>query len=466
MAGMYQNTLLEEQKKKIPYTGPMMAPGAGVLAPNLPVTSELNQEPVVEQIPEQVPPVAAPVQPVVPQQQVPAAIPQMPGMREEMAGLNLQQKAIQEKSAADNAVISDISARQMADAKDIEEKRSAFEREQSDKLASYNKELEALNNTPIKSPDWWGSKTTGEKIMAGVGLFFAALGNKGQMTQALASIDNQIENDIKLQEKNLESKKEGVKGKIGILDKMRSIYGDIESSKLASKKAIYDGLAKQLEINANNANSKMAKAAFMQGVARAKQESQKYSDSLMQKQQELALKNMELQAKKAKEGIELTPAQKKAEEKFGENYNEYVEKMPSLRNKIETLKQSVTELNKGGYSGPIEGRLGGILNPKGAIMQDRIKALALETATDLLKGTMSDRDIQNLVEKSYNPLLPEKENSKKLLDMIEMFESSYRNRADKIKKFEETGSTISNRVAKDDSKQARLRELEEKMRAK
>lgn len=442
MAGIYQNTVSEEQKKKTPYINYDMQPGEGVLMPGLPVNSEIEQ-PQVQQPAQAETPIEQPLQaqaqaPAAPVEQTKPAI--LPGMNEEIAGMRLQSQAAQAKAVDDNKVISQLSQKQIADAQEIETKRNEFEKEQSTKLDSYNKELETLSNTPIKSPDWWGSKTTGEKIMAGVGLFFAALGNQGQMQRALSNIDKQIDDDIKLQEKNLDSRKEGVRAKIGILDKMRSVYGDIESSKIASKKAAYEGLARQLEINANNANSKMAQAQLMQGVAKAKQESAKYNDLLAQRQQELEIKKAELGLKLSKGG-NLTPAQKIVDEEFAKDYKNIKDKLPETRSKIGQLREAIQELGSSdNITGPIAGRVGGILNPRGAVVQDKIKGLMVETVKQLFPGATSDFEVQAAVERAYNPLLPEKENVKKLLPILEGVENAYKNRVKEVQEYQRKGT--------------------------
>lgn len=99
--------------------------------------------------------------------------------------------------------------------------------------------LEDIRTTDVSPKAFWGSKTTGEKIAAGIALAFGAVaqGIKGGENQALLAINKVIDEDLAARRERLATKKEG----LGELDKayqrVKARTGDEVAALLETKAA-------------------------------------------------------------------------------------------------------------------------------------------------------------------------------------------------------------------------------------
>lgn len=119
----------------------------------------------------------------------------------------------------------------------------------------------------------WGSKTTGQKLMAAFGVFLGGVG--GGPNQALGLVQKAINDDIAAQQQNIENRRSGLKasieGQTNVLALMRQNFGD-DTQALAATRVMYlDRASKQLETLASKfqAPELQAKAADMLGKLQA-----------------------------------------------------------------------------------------------------------------------------------------------------------------------------------------------------
>lgn len=116
-----------------------------------------------------------------------------------------------------------------------ERERYALEQNQKEREAL----LEDIRTTDTSPKAFWGSKTTGEKIAAGIALAFGAVaqGIKGGENQALLAINRVVDDDMAARRERLATKKEG----LGELDKayqrVKARTGDEVAALLETKAA-------------------------------------------------------------------------------------------------------------------------------------------------------------------------------------------------------------------------------------
>lgn len=122
------------------------------------------------------------------------------------------------------------------------EKQSRFDLE----FQKLDKELNNLKNQNIDASSYWDNKSTGQKVLAGIALFLGSAGQNGN--SAATVIQNAINKDIEIQEKNRQLKLQNIQGKQNILSNMYSIYKDGISAKLATQAALLDKAKMQTDI--------------------------------------------------------------------------------------------------------------------------------------------------------------------------------------------------------------------------
>jgi hypothetical protein len=177
----------------------------------------------------------------------------------------------QKQSAIQQAVIEGETAQAMQNVyaqgeKQLMSKEAQFQekaQERQQKLDDLAKKFEAqqaaVKDMSLKGVDWWGSKTSGEKVMAGIGLFLSALSPQS-MNNTLNLIDKEVERDLNIQKANLDK----AKGELGDTQNLIGLYRDsLKDDRLAFDAARinqYELIKMKLERQAMAAKSPMAKA--------------------------------------------------------------------------------------------------------------------------------------------------------------------------------------------------------------
>ena len=160
-------------------------------------------------------------------------------------GLDLQQQAVAEQAAVGHAKGKDIAAQygvmqdelKRMDAAD--KIAAAKEQEVIDKAAQkYADEVERVAGLQVDPDQFWGDRSTGQKITAGISLFLGALGAaRGGANRAVQVIDNAIERDIKAQQINISQSNAGLARRKGVLADMKQAFKDDRMAYLATKNA-------------------------------------------------------------------------------------------------------------------------------------------------------------------------------------------------------------------------------------
>ena len=184
-----------------------------------------------------------------------------------LAALGPEEQAIRDKGAAEANLEGGEAdaAKARADAArqnqaDIARDMAVQEKQYNEGLGELKKAREAV---PGVDPDrFWHSKSTGEQILLRVasivGGFFS--GFAGRPNEALAQINKRINDDIRAQEKDIETAHGRVNEASSGLARMIEHFGDVNKAKMALRAQQFEGLAADAEEFAATARSGVQRA--------------------------------------------------------------------------------------------------------------------------------------------------------------------------------------------------------------
>jgi hypothetical protein len=206
------------------------------------------------------------------------------------SGLQMQAGIEGEIGQENLKVMSDAEMAKQQDEQRILQEQEAKKKERDEKV-------KRIDEMKIEPANFWAKRSTGEKIFAGIGLFFSALTPQGAQN-AIKMINDEVDRDIMLQEKNL-SKEQGA------LSQLNKELGDIEAAKSALSVKHLQKLQLELQKNAEKFRGPLAQS-------KAKIAQEEINRQIGLKQQELMIKLAERQEKNAGKMISLGNFQFKA----------------------------------------------------------------------------------------------------------------------------------------------------------
>jgi hypothetical protein len=148
----------------------------------------------------------------------------------------------------------------------VENQAKTRQLEQQEAQANINKlwaESEALGKKKIDPTRAWSQLPTGNKILAGIGMFIGAGGTrKGGANPAVTTIEGFIDRDIKAQEFDIKNQSSSIESRRGLLQERIKQFGNNELARVAAKKDYLDVVENQVKaVVANNASDRTRLAA-------------------------------------------------------------------------------------------------------------------------------------------------------------------------------------------------------------
>ncbi len=171
-----------------------------------------------------------------------------------------EQAATLDRAARDDA--KRIAAQEAAAAE-----RNAFMQEKLADLNTRTREVAGLSVDPNR---FWANKSTGEKVLAGIGLFLGAFGSNGN--KAANIIGDAITQDINVQKANIDQKSKGLGSERSLYNDMYAAYKDKDAAEAATRLAMLNNAqvkAQALGARYQGAEAK-AKAMSLMGEIEAK----------------------------------------------------------------------------------------------------------------------------------------------------------------------------------------------------
>lgn len=158
----------------------------------------------------------------------------------DLAGYQMQEQGIRAAASAGQAKAAEESAylerMQSEDADRIESMRLNDMSRQAKLDGEFKKMDEAANSFAASKIDpdrYWANKTTGDKVVAGIGLFLGAFGPNGN--RAADVIQAAINRDIEVQKANIDIKKDAFTARSGIYSKMLDTFKDRRAAEEATR---------------------------------------------------------------------------------------------------------------------------------------------------------------------------------------------------------------------------------------
>ena len=171
------------------------------------------------------------------------------------AGLDGQMAAQEEANylKAKNAEAQTLFAQQQAQIQQGIEKAN-------EAIATLGKKQEKLAEMKVDPNRYWSNKTTGDKILAGIGLFLGASGGVvGRGNTAAQAIENAVEKDIRDQKDAISLGAANLASERGIYKDMLSAYGDAQMALNASRAAYFQGVENDIAAMAARAKGQQVK---------------------------------------------------------------------------------------------------------------------------------------------------------------------------------------------------------------
>lgn len=135
--------------------------------------------------------------------------------------------------------------------------------------AKVGKTLDEYNNLGVNSNRLWQNMSTGNKIMAGLGVFLGGLG--GGQNNALKIIDKAIDNDITEQKAMIEKKGNTATQQRGLLADLRNQLGSMQSAESAYRSIAATNVQNQLSIISAKTNNAKVKAQADMAISQLEQ---------------------------------------------------------------------------------------------------------------------------------------------------------------------------------------------------
>lgn len=172
----------------------------------------------------------------------------------QQAGLAKEAKAQIAKSDETFKVLQDAQAKQDA----LELERVQKEKVRQDQLAAGFKKYDEVNNSyqaaaakGIDKDHFWATRSTDQKILAGIGLFLGAFGGvRDGSNPAVKVIENAINQDIETQKANIELKGRAATAQNNVYQSMREKFGDDRAAEAATRLAALNRVDMQLKTTA------------------------------------------------------------------------------------------------------------------------------------------------------------------------------------------------------------------------
>lgn len=154
--------------------------------------------------------------------------------------------------------------------KRAEEENTTFAQKQADIERNIQKANEAIQTLTEKSAEleqrkvdperYWNNKSTGQKVLAAIGLALGAIGSRNGQNQAANIIMRQMEQDLQLQKAEIDQGQLAFNRQRGVYKDMLSAYGDSQAALNASRAAYLKGIEIDVAAMAARTRGKEARA--------------------------------------------------------------------------------------------------------------------------------------------------------------------------------------------------------------
>ena len=150
---------------------------------------------------------------------------------------------------------------------------------------------------------------------------------------------------------------------------------------------------------------------------------------------------------KAQQKLDLTPAQKKVDESFAKDYNEFIAQggQADAKKQINQLEEVIGKLGEtdtatGRIIGLAPKMLRDIITPEGSALQDSAEEVIQRNLRLILGAQFTEKEGERLIARAYNPRLSEEENARRLTNLVSQMKEAFKNKAEAVEYYEQNGT--------------------------
>jgi hypothetical protein len=181
-------------------------------------------------------------------------------------GVNMQMSANKNIGDAQSQSFSDqekVYADQEARLASSQEKLNAIQKEKQAAMDEHDKKYDEIANelkdTHIDSDRLWKNKSTGQKVLTGIGLALSAFGGPEAVARSNQIIQSAIDKDIEEQKANYGIKKQGLQDMNTVYARMMDKFNDKEKAELGMRALYIDQIKNKVDQIGARTNSKIVK---------------------------------------------------------------------------------------------------------------------------------------------------------------------------------------------------------------
>lgn len=148
-----------------------------------------------------------------------------------------------------------------------------------------------------------------------------------------------------------------------------------------------------------------------------------------------------------KAGANLSPGEKKVDEKFAAEYADFVASggYADVQKQLGQLQEVATKLERGqGLTGPIVGNIPEgirrVTNPSAVAAREAVEEVVQRNLRIVLGAQFTEKEGERLIQRSFNPALSESENAKRVRNLITQIQAAAQAKVDAARYYEENGT--------------------------
>lgn len=197
----------------------------------------------------------------------PPLVPVSQGFGQQQMALAEQARLQEARGNEEAAVIGQMQKEDLKRLQEQEKRQAEFQKSYDEQRAKVDQKVEALGSLEVDPKRYWNSKTTGDKILANIGIFLGSVGGAMQGTNdnpVLRRIEAEIDRDIDAQKGAISQKNKEADMSRGLLADNLDYFKNMELAKDATRLAYLKNSQLKLEQIAARYKGPEAKAKAAQ----------------------------------------------------------------------------------------------------------------------------------------------------------------------------------------------------------
>lgn len=145
--------------------------------------------------------------------------------------------------------------------------------------------------------------------------------------------------------------------------------------------------------------------------------------------------------------LDLTEAEKAIDKSFSKEYVDHISGSSAADTKrsireLEDVSKSLEEIDTatGAFIGLVPKAVRDIVTPRGAAMQDIVESVVQKSLRETLGAQFTEKEAERLIDRAYNPRLDEKENKRRVDNLIQQIKEAAKSKQEAVEYYEANGT--------------------------